>query len=748
MPRLYLIAFIFCLPIVVVGQSELKQLLRYGDELYDKGDFFYAKKYYDQALEIDNQTLSIQWKYAQILHAYQDYQGAAEYYGKVYRKDGDYFYPFCGLYYAQMLRQIGEYDKAIDVLQKVLQKNAKDKKSELYILANQELKSCQWALKNDSTDTLIVVEQLNAPINSEHSEFPHSVANGKLFFSSLRTDSIRESEEVYSTKYRSQLFMANSDEAKEVSAVKDLIRPGQHVGNGAFSLDSSRYYFSVCDDSKIPYTCQIFVARYSNGVFSNIDVLGEVINTPGANTTQPSIGKINGEECLFFASNNSDGKGGMDIYYSVIKNGNQYSKPKAIKAINSMGDEITPFFDLSTNILYFSSNFHEGFGGFDIFMSAYVNDNFSAPVNLGKPINSPQNDTYYITVGEEAYFASNRVGSMYAVNPTCCSDIYKSRKTNVPDIEEEPEEPIKPPVEEPELMVYLPVLYFHNDIPNPRSWAKTTNLDYASTYVNYVEMRPEYQLAWSQNKTDSLKAVDEIEHLFDDFVLQGMKDLVVFREWLLERLNDGAELEVVIRGFASPLTYTDYNVNLTMRRIQSLVNHLERYENGVFLPYINGTAKNGGRLIFVRMPFGEYAADQTVSADRLDTQNSVFNPRAALERRIEVEAVRVLNQNDPSASVIVDKPTVDLGIVKQNQTIDFEFTLQLRDEEKVEIVNIKSPCDCTVLTPSSMQLNAGENITIRGEFNSGNKEGHIVLPIEITLSNGTTVIVYANVEVR
>ena len=749
MPRIYLIALIFCLPIFVMGQSELKQLLRYGDELYEKGDFFYAKKYYEQALEIDNQTLSIQWKYAQILHAYQDYQGAAEYYGKVYRKDGDYFYPYCGLYYAQMLRQIGEYDEAIDVLQKVLQKNAKDKKSELYILANQELKSCQWALKNNEADTLIRVEQLTAPINSAHSEFPHSVKKGQLIFSSLRTDSIRNSEEVYSEKYRSQIYKVEIENAKKVELLKDLSQTNKHIGNGAFSLDSSRYYFSICDDSKIPYTCQIYVARYSNGVFSNIDVLGDVINSPGANTTQPAIGRINGEECLFFASNNSDGKGGMDIYYSVIKNGNQYGKPKAIKSINSMGDEITPFFDLVHNRLYFSSNFHEGYGGFDIFVSEWKGDGFSEPKNLGLPVNSPENDTYYLVSGEEAYFASNRVGSMYAVNPTCCSDIYKATKIEIPeDIDPPVDLPSDPPVEEPDVLVYLPVLYFHNDVPNPRSWAKTTNLDYASTYNNYVEMRPEYQKAWSHDRADSLKAVDEIEHLFDDFVLQGMKDLVEFRTWLLQRLQDGAQLEVVIRGFASPLTYTDYNVNLTMRRIQSLVNHLERYDNGVFKPYIDGTAKNGGRLTFVRMPFGEYAADQTVSADRLDTQNSVYNPRAALERRIEVEAVRVLNEKDPNASVIVNKPTLDLGIIKQNQTVTFEFTLQARTDEPLEIVNIKSPCDCTVLTPSSMQLNPGEGITIRGEFNSGNKEGHIVLPIEITLSNGTTVMVYANVEVR
>lgn len=747
MSRLHLVLAFIWLPCFVSGQNELKQLLRYGDEMFEKGDFFYAKKYYEQALEIDNQTLSIQWKYAQILHAYQDYPGAASYYGKVFSKDGDYFYPFAGLYFAQMLRQMGAYDEAIDVLHKVIQKNAKDKKSQLYVLANQELKSCQWALRNNEADTLIRIEQLPEPINTQHAEFPHSISAGQLIFSSLRTDSIRESEEVYSTKYRSQIYTAELENTEKTVLLNDLARTDKHVGNGAFSLDSSRYYFSICEDGKIPYTCKIYVARYSAGVYSNIDVLGEVINTPGANTTQPSIGKINGEECLFFASNSSEGQGGMDVFYSIIKNGNQYGKPKAIKTINSEGDEITPFFDLRNNRLYFSSNFHEGFGGFDIFVSEWKDGGFSTPKNLGLPINSPENDTYYMIYEEAAYFASNRVGSLYAVNPTCCADIYKAMKIDVPDIEiyDESFEELEIEIEE---VVYLPVLYFHNDVPNPRSWAKTTSLDYQTTYEAYLSLRPEYHAMWPKNQNDSLSAVEEIDHLFVDFVEQGMQDLVEFRLWILDRLKEGTQLEVVVRGFASPLTYTDYNVNLTMRRIQSFINHLERYDNGVFKPYMDGTAKSGGRLTFVRMPFGEYAADQTVSDDRLDTQNSVYAPRAALERRIEVEAVRVLNQNDPDAVVFIDNPTVDLGSVKQNQTVAFEFSVQLREGDQIEITEIKSPCDCVKIAADSQVLSKGQPIKMKGSFLSGNKLGHIVLPIEITFSNGSVVKIYANVEVR
>jgi hypothetical protein len=205
---------------------------------------------------------------------------------------------------------------------------------------------------------------------------------------------------------------------------------------------------------------------------------------------------------------------------------------------------------------------------------------------------------------------------------------------------------------------------------------------------------------------------------------------------------------VVLRGFASPLTYTDYNVHLSMRRIQSFVNHIERFDNGVFKPYLDGTAKNGGRLIFVRMPFGEYAADQTVSDDRLDTQNSVFNPRAAVERRIEVESVRFLNQNDPNATVVVDKPTLDLGIVKQDQVVHFEFNIQLREQDSLEITEVKIACDCLSIEPSAKMFREGQSIRFAGKYVSTTRNGHMVLPIEVVFSNGTVLKVFLNVQVN
>jgi len=94
-----------------------------------------------------------------------------------------------------------------------------------------------------------------------------------------------------------------------------------------------------------------------------------------------------------------------------------------------------------------------------------------------------------------------------------------------------------------------------------------------------------------------------------------------------------------VRGYASPLAKSDYNKNLSLRRIESLVHYLERWDSGALLPYLNGTAANGGRLFIERSPCGKSTADASVS-DRLDDlRHSVYSVGAAKERRIEIEQV-------------------------------------------------------------------------------------------------------------
>jgi len=66
------------------------------------------------------------------------------------------------------------------------------------------------------------------------------------------------------------------------------------------------------------------------------------------------------------------------------------------KQVNSIRDEISPFYDDTKGILYFSSNGHVGLGGWDVFKVNGLEKKWEQPENLGLPINSSADDFYYV----------------------------------------------------------------------------------------------------------------------------------------------------------------------------------------------------------------------------------------------------------------------------------------------------------------------------------------------------------------
>src|SRR5690606_38322888 len=124
----------------------------------------------------------------------------------------------------------------------------------------------------------------------------------------------------------------------------------------------------------------------------------------------PSISLSNDNKTLFFVAIRKDGFGGKDIYSATLNEQGEWDKVKNLgENINTLYDEDAPFLSNDGKTLYFSSRGHDGIGGFDIFKSELINGNWSTPINLGIPYNSPADDIFYIqTTENEGYFASSR----------------------------------------------------------------------------------------------------------------------------------------------------------------------------------------------------------------------------------------------------------------------------------------------------------------------------------------------------
>jgi tetratricopeptide (TPR) repeat protein len=740
MSRIYIILFLL-LHFQSFSQDFKEEMIEFAIKQKEKGDYLAAINYFEKVLVSDSQSVDLLWNYAESLRLYKDYGKAEKIYSTVFEKEESKLYLRSIFYLGQMQKMNGKYSEAIETLKKAKKIYANDKKEYLYLKSKQELEACLWAKKELKDTANFELKKLPEAINTKNSEFGHSIFENKLYFSSLKGDSISNKDEVYSLEYKNAIYRANDPKNNDIEKITELNAPQFHAGNGTFSLDKKRFYYSLCKENGENLQCKIMVAYFVNGKFRSIDTLGEIINEEDANTTMPRIANFDGNEVLFFASDRTGTKGGLDIFYSYIKDGTQFSKPQSIEDINTPDNELSPYFDEEKQSLFFSSSWHYGFGGYDVFESKFINSRFQKPTNLGLPINSPANDLYYFRHQDTNYFSSNRIGVNYSINPTCCSDIFTY---SIPKIEVDStiltsqqfkEEEIK--MTFAELNKKLPVvLYFHNDIPNPKSKDTASNVNYISSYYDYIKMIPKYKTEYSKglNPQKSIDAQEDIESFFIEYVEQGVKDLELFRDLLFIELEKGNSINLTVKGFASPLAKSDYNVNLTKRRIASLKNYLNEYDKGKFAPYLLNSHPSGTNLTIQEVPFGEYTADKIISDNPNDTKNSIYSRIAALERKIEIQSVSFI-KNDSANYLIAKEQVIDLGKIDANKIQNATFTILNNGNENLEIEKIEIPCVCNTAKTDKTSFSKNEQGQVFVTLDPKGYKGKIVKSVYVHVKN-------------
>ncbi len=276
--------------------------------------------------------------------------------------------------------------------------------------------SCEFAhhLYKRGSDFEIETVDVNTP----HSDFGVSFFEDKLIFSSFNNNFVKNSGNAKRVELNgNMLYIAELDDnlhARNVRFLRSTIAEKKNIGPVSCAPTVKMCAFArnkimdggahvTADDSNH----SIYIAELKdNGDWYNEKPFR--YNEFGTSTAFPFLTPDG--KSLYFASNRPGGYGGFDLYVSHFVDG-QWTYPENLgENINSVGNEITPFVDGYS--LYFASDYHHGMGGYDIFESKYVEGDWDNPLNLGNGVNSPGDDYYpAIMKGTTGlFFSSNRLG--------------------------------------------------------------------------------------------------------------------------------------------------------------------------------------------------------------------------------------------------------------------------------------------------------------------------------------------------
>ena len=311
--------------------------------------------------------------------------------------------------YGQTLKAIAQYELAKTYFQKY---------AETYPLEGKHFaESCDFALSRQQSMADFEVQP--EMINTTAADFGPTFFFENVVFSSARIDMKRPNggQSDWTGSANNQLFIASKDQNGALTRPEFLRSEIRNVFNeGPVSFSADGKWVVITKNNFVDGTRQI----PSSGIELSL-YLAEV--TDKGDWTNPLPFPHNGPgfstgfgcfspdgQSLYFASNRPDGFGGFDLFVSN-RVGNSWSAPENLgPGVNTAGDEITPFFD--GNYLYFASNWHKGFGGFDVFKSQRTRNNWGAVTNMGSGINSPRDDYGYVynETSNAGYLVSNRVG--------------------------------------------------------------------------------------------------------------------------------------------------------------------------------------------------------------------------------------------------------------------------------------------------------------------------------------------------
>lgn len=614
------------------GRLSDSRKLRYADDLYRQGSYFNAIDYYQQLKQNDERSPYLTYQLANCYRYTRDYVPSAHYYAEAYSYDKKN-YPLSSFYAGLMFKQQGEYQMAKNYFNIFLEDNKKTSGSsvkedpnpsiandpdrtvkpktmkDMKKKAKVEVEGCDMAIASIKDPKAVTVINAGPNVNTIYTEnSPYPFGDTALLFATVGRNAVIEALGHDPIEGNKEHLMVSHKQPGFVDSFQWPIPfndghfgdPTQHMMNGCFSPGGDRFYFVRCAErDTMLLKCSIFVSEFGAEGWKLPTLIGNDVNQDNSSSMMPCVAKVGKKEVLFFASDRKlQGRGGYDIWYSIIdpRNGSYRRPQNCGKKINTSSDELTPYYNTTEGKLYFATAGLKSMGGFDIYSADGGPSRYTNLQNLGYPINTSADELYFIKdpLGKpDAYVVSNRIGSFALKNPTCCNDIWRiqyepklliigkvvSKKTN--DLV--PQSVVKMIDQKGELNTYNSEdgnFMFH--MARTHSYVVTADKpgytsSRASVSTMEIKRSDPDDTVLVTIYLDSIKNSFSVSNIYYDYDKATLRpESVASLDSVVHFLQDNPSITVEIYSYTDSKGKDEYNMALSQRRAQSVLDYLEK----------------------------------------------------------------------------------------------------------------------------------------------------------------------------
>ena len=310
------------------------------------------------------------------------------------------------LAYARLLLKNGNYKEAEAAFTQVLDSMPGN------VLARNGLLSARQAPAIKNEGSRYTVKKMDI-FNSRRAEYCPMLLgdeSDQLYFTSSRNEAQGDELSGITGTKPADIFLSEKDDKGHWSRPEPVVgglNTDYDEGACAFSTDGRTMYLTQCStDPSYPRYAKIMTASRSDASWGKASEL-KLSNDTLSSFAHPAVSPDG--EWLYFTSDMPGGKGGLDIWRVRLTAAGVGGVENLGEPVNTPGDEAFPAFRPNGDF-YFSSNGHEGRGGYDIFIARVGNDHKYHLEHPGYPLNS-QGDDFGITFEgpyNRGFFSSNR----------------------------------------------------------------------------------------------------------------------------------------------------------------------------------------------------------------------------------------------------------------------------------------------------------------------------------------------------